>query len=380
MLRTDLRFCKRKSTDQTKQITELQNMLAEQQKQTLEYANRLDENDKKSEEMSSKISTLLQELNKCKSELLYWRSRSPATPICNSCGQTTVQPTTGALLALLQHTMDSRESMLNVSGGSSDFDLETKLHNHETSTVDLKHQTDNGSRSMANETLTTAINSSDSLVAALSDAPAKLTSVQFNQALFGAIADMATIQDNALMGSKSVITTDGIADKKRSILITNGTSVESHPSTSAIIAAGASPIVTTQSQLASHNDLQSKKQQLASNSSVILSVGQPPSRFYGKRKADDTFGSTSINIGATHSNTSGVDSLINTEYPIDVSSALATTNFNGKANSSSSTAIQNLANSANNSNPSDNYNKKARRVQNKIKFQSSNMNIKTRNK
>jgi F-box protein 28 len=28
-----------------------------------------------------------QELNKCKTELQYWRSKSPATPVCNSCGQ-----------------------------------------------------------------------------------------------------------------------------------------------------------------------------------------------------------------------------------------------------------------------------------------------------
>lgn len=28
-----------------------------------------------------------QELNKCKTELQYWRSRSPATPVCQACGQ-----------------------------------------------------------------------------------------------------------------------------------------------------------------------------------------------------------------------------------------------------------------------------------------------------
>lgn len=60
MLRNDLRFCKKKSTEQNKQITEMQKLLAEQQKQTLEYAARLNENDKKNEEMSMKISTLLQ--------------------------------------------------------------------------------------------------------------------------------------------------------------------------------------------------------------------------------------------------------------------------------------------------------------------------------
>lgn len=87
LLRQDLRSCKRKTAEQQKQIAEQQKQLAEQQKQTLEYATRLDENDKKNEEISRKFSTLLQELNKCKTELQYWRSKSPATPpICSGCG------------------------------------------------------------------------------------------------------------------------------------------------------------------------------------------------------------------------------------------------------------------------------------------------------
>lgn len=60
MLRSELRTCKRKATEQAKQIAEQQKLLAEQQKQTLDYANRLDENDKKNEEISRKFSTLLQ--------------------------------------------------------------------------------------------------------------------------------------------------------------------------------------------------------------------------------------------------------------------------------------------------------------------------------
>lgn len=87
VLRSELRTCKRKSSEQGKQIAEQQKLIADQQKQTLEYANRLDENDKKNEEMSRKFSTLLQELNKCKTELQYWRSKSPATQVCTSCGQ-----------------------------------------------------------------------------------------------------------------------------------------------------------------------------------------------------------------------------------------------------------------------------------------------------
>lgn len=87
LLRQDLKACKRKTAEQEKQIAEQQKQLAEQQQQTLEYAARLDEYDKKNEEVSRKFSTLLQELNKCKTELQYWRSKSPAIPpFCTGCG------------------------------------------------------------------------------------------------------------------------------------------------------------------------------------------------------------------------------------------------------------------------------------------------------
>ncbi|XP_034942697.1 F-box only protein 28 isoform X2 [Chelonus insularis] len=79
LMRRDLRNCKAK--------------IAEQQKQIVEYATRLDDNDKKNEETSRKFSTLLQELNKCKTELQYWRSKSPAIPVCNGCGQSIPMPT-----------------------------------------------------------------------------------------------------------------------------------------------------------------------------------------------------------------------------------------------------------------------------------------------
>ncbi|XP_076678187.1 F-box protein dampened isoform X2 [Andrena cerasifolii] len=79
LMRRDLRSCKAK--------------IAEQQKQIVEYATRLDENDKKNEETSRKFSTLLQELNKCKTELQYWRSKSPAIPVCVVCGQSMLAPT-----------------------------------------------------------------------------------------------------------------------------------------------------------------------------------------------------------------------------------------------------------------------------------------------
>lgn len=87
ILRQDVRSCRQKATEQQKLMSEQQKQLAEQQKQILEYATRMDENDKKNDEMSRKFSTLLQELNKCKTELQYWRSKSPATPLsCTNCG------------------------------------------------------------------------------------------------------------------------------------------------------------------------------------------------------------------------------------------------------------------------------------------------------
>ncbi|ETN62267.1 hypothetical protein AND_006039 [Anopheles darlingi] len=88
VLRSELRTCKRKATEQAKTISEQQKLLAEQQKQTLEFANRLDETDKKNEELSRKFSTVLQELNKCKTELQYWRSNSPAVTNCTLYDQT----------------------------------------------------------------------------------------------------------------------------------------------------------------------------------------------------------------------------------------------------------------------------------------------------
>lgn len=96
VLRIELRNCKKKAQEQSKQIQEQQKLISEQQKQ---MDTRLDENDKKNDEMSRKFSTVLQastnsdlemnygrfiiqlfqELNKCKTELQYWRSKSPHT-------------------------------------------------------------------------------------------------------------------------------------------------------------------------------------------------------------------------------------------------------------------------------------------------------------
>jgi len=56
-----------------------------QTKQVSEYATRMDDYDKKFEENSRKFGTLLAELNKCKTELQYYRSRSHLMQ-CLNCG------------------------------------------------------------------------------------------------------------------------------------------------------------------------------------------------------------------------------------------------------------------------------------------------------
>ncbi|XP_037040071.1 F-box only protein 28 isoform X2 [Bradysia coprophila] len=134
VLRNDLRFCKKKSTEQTKQLTEMQKLLAEQQKQTHEYAARLDESEKKYEEMSMKISTLLQEANKCKTELQYWRSKSPATTVSNSFGHlVAVTPEN------LPPIVDVKAEHLNLS---AEIDKENPVQINEN-IVDLKIQNEN---------------------------------------------------------------------------------------------------------------------------------------------------------------------------------------------------------------------------------------------
>ncbi|KAJ8670729.1 hypothetical protein QAD02_001988 [Eretmocerus hayati] len=101
LMRRDLRNCKAK--------------IAEQQKQIVEYATRLDENDKKNDETSRKFSTLLQELNKCKTELQYWRSKSPAIPVCFGCGQSLPLPTEDLQALANQGVLSNMEASVNES-------------------------------------------------------------------------------------------------------------------------------------------------------------------------------------------------------------------------------------------------------------------------
>lgn len=310
VLRSDLRYCKRKSTDQTKQITELQSMLADQQKQTLEYANRLDENDKKSEEMSRKISTLLQELNKCKIELHYWRSKSPATPICNNCGQTTLSniPQPNDLITLVNKIGEK-----TVGCDLNEFNLKHNEQNNDTSMIDLI-------QTAFSQSKTTLINNSN---------------------------------ENDKM---DIIKTPTTINNKISIQSTDNNNSAGQSSTS------------------------------------ICTVGTP--RFYGKRKADELTSFSAI-----------ISASMTTPIAIDDNASIAATNNVNQLQSkiinlTSTTSTGNIydindasyatnrdvtigtisTNNITNSNISDNSNKKARRVQNKFKCQSSNINIKTRNK
>lgn len=68
-VKRELKTCKSKMDSQTKQVSE--------------YASRMDDYDKKFEENSRKFGTLLSELNKCKTELQYYRSRSHLMQVDN---------------------------------------------------------------------------------------------------------------------------------------------------------------------------------------------------------------------------------------------------------------------------------------------------------
>jgi len=70
-VKRELKSCKSKMDGQTKQVAE--------------YTSRLDEYDKKLEENSRKFGTVLAELNKCKTELQFYRSRAHLHQ-CQNCG------------------------------------------------------------------------------------------------------------------------------------------------------------------------------------------------------------------------------------------------------------------------------------------------------
>lgn len=365
VLRTDLRFCKRKATDQAKQITELQNMLAEQQKQTLEYANRLDENDKKSEEMSRKISTLLQELNKCKIELHYWRSKSPGVAGCNNCGQTTLAvPPAEDILALMNQSIGADD--MNVTGASDVDAAESDVLKHESSSMDLhyctqriEHTTHRALTSTTHLTRKSAAtmllsNSIDSTAMTPSSIPSNSESITIPSSLSSAAAALSVAASVPTQHSSNAPSSIGVTASAAKIGETAATA--ENKSITMV-----NPLLTTPSTHSERAATTGNNSATSNSSSVILTVGTP--RFYGKRKAEDDINPHTMEA-MTMTTTSAVAAAV-----------LGTTS--SAANVKTAT---NIANTANNSNISDNCNKKARRVQNKIKCQTSNVNIKTRNK
>ncbi|GAB6032122.1 hypothetical protein CHUAL_010485 [Chamberlinius hualienensis] len=64
------------------------NQMGDQQRQLIEFSARLEEVEKKYEESTRKFTCVFQELNKCKTELQYWRSKSPANQMCYNCSAT----------------------------------------------------------------------------------------------------------------------------------------------------------------------------------------------------------------------------------------------------------------------------------------------------
>lgn len=74
---------------------------------------------------------IFQELNKCKTELQYWRSKSPAIPICTSCGQKLAPslPPPEDFQALVNQGVKPEDIILNLR---DDTDIESDGNMHES--------------------------------------------------------------------------------------------------------------------------------------------------------------------------------------------------------------------------------------------------------
>lgn len=247
VLRNELRNCKRKSSEQGKQIAEQQKLLADQQKQTLEYANRLDENDKKNEEMSRKFSTLLQELNKCKTELQYWRSKSPAIQVCTSCGQKIAPVTPEDFQALINQGVNPEDlggDEIDESDIAMDANLDDKEKQDDAVTFSkpmpraLKRRHDDNSSSGRPQGITSTI-TSNSLNATPSDGGGDI----FNLAMGNFNSDLNVLGPltNLNVNQCSLEASIGSSDDGVARCDTNDnnvgpvTSISSNPSTSSCI-------------------------------------------------------------------------------------------------------------------------------------------------
>lgn len=338
-------------------------MLAEQQKQTLDYANRLDENDKKSEEMSRKISTLLQELNKCKIELHYWRSKSPGVAGCNNCGQTTLAvPPAEDILALMNQSIGADD--MNVTGASDLDAAESDVQKHESNPMDhhncmqrVEHSTQRALTATTHLTRKLAAtmmlsNSIDSTAMTPSSIAPNCDSMTIPSSMSSAAAALSVAASVPTQHSLNAPSSIGVTASAAKIGETAAT--PENKSTAMV-----NPLLTIPSSHSERATTTGTNSASSNSSSVILTVGTP--RFYGKRKAEDDINPHTMEAPTT--------------TPSAAAAVLGTTS--SAANVKTAT---NIANTANNSNISDNCNKKARRVQNKIKCQTSNVNIKTRNK
>lgn len=90
-LRKQLRKTSTQAGNAQRELKQCKSQMAEQHKTLVEYSSRMDEYDKKNEETNRKFSTLLQELNKCKTEIQYLQSASSSSTlsVCSSCSTTT---------------------------------------------------------------------------------------------------------------------------------------------------------------------------------------------------------------------------------------------------------------------------------------------------
>lgn len=81
----------RKQSSVQREVKCFRARFGDHEKQMKELSNRLEECNRKADESSRKFNAVLQELNKCKTELQYWRSKSPANQMCCMCAKT-MQP------------------------------------------------------------------------------------------------------------------------------------------------------------------------------------------------------------------------------------------------------------------------------------------------
>jgi len=129
-VKKELKVCKSKMETQTKQVTE--------------YSNRLEQYDQKFEESSRKFQTLLTELNKCKTELQYWRSKSttllalPST--CASCSAPLTLPSQSAEEAEAELKALANQGIFLTDENLMETTTEAALQVQTTSKPEFEHQ------------------------------------------------------------------------------------------------------------------------------------------------------------------------------------------------------------------------------------------------